>query len=176
MLDSHATFLRADLPDPKLGLDEETYIGGSTADHGATWNWATWLPSLIISSARTLNCLPDSYGPRFSEVDWVPSDLLSFVVTDIALANSATTHETGAKVFNSARLEESERGNRNETVNAPSRHEFMVNNPAVKLFDFYRYSLAQREPEIAAPQSSMIISRAVVISAILRDMSDINPG
>jgi thioester reductase-like protein/aryl carrier-like protein len=188
-------------------------VGGSTARHGAIWNRAEWLPSLIISSARTLNCLPDSLGPRFSEVDWIPSDLLGSVVTDIALANPTTTHEAGAEVFNVrnprttawdsltptiqeavktkdarnnmqivssaewlARLEESERGSRNEAVNASVRHDLMVNNPAVKLLDFYRNGLWRQKPEITVSDSLMVISRAVAISTMLRDMPGVSSG
>ncbi|KAI1324526.1 putative NRPS-like enzyme [Xylariaceae sp. FL0255] len=76
-------------------------IGGSTTPRGALWNPAEWVPSLIISSARSLNCLPDSLGPRFSEVDWVPSDLLGVVVADLALASPTdNTAPKAAEVFN----------------------------------------------------------------------------
>ncbi|TRX91306.1 hypothetical protein FHL15_007728 [Xylaria flabelliformis] len=75
-------------------------VAGSTARHGAIWNRAEWLPSLVISSARALNCLPKSLGPHFSEVDWVPSDLLGAIVRDITLANPTSTPQAGAEVFN----------------------------------------------------------------------------
>ncbi|KAI1261602.1 putative NRPS-like enzyme [Xylariaceae sp. FL1019] len=75
-------------------------IGGSTAPNGALWNRAEWLPSLVISSALVLDCLPDNIGPSFSEVDWVPSDMLGSVVTDIAFASEATAAGVGAIVFN----------------------------------------------------------------------------
>lgn len=66
------------------------------------WNRAEWLPSLVISSLH-LRCLPDSLGPKFSEVDWVPSDLLANVVVDLAtLSKPSSTSEvsSGAEVFN----------------------------------------------------------------------------
>ncbi|KAI1748685.1 putative NRPS-like enzyme [Xylaria castorea] len=186
-------------------------VAGSTARHGAIWNRAEWLPSLVISSARTLNCLPNSLGPHFSEVDWVPSDLLGAVVRDITLANQTSTPEAGAEVFNVrnprttswdsliptiqeavstkfsrtmqvvshtewlARLQESERGNYSETVDA-SPQELAVNNPAVKLLNFYRHGLWPQELENTTPQSPMVISRAVAISATLHDMPSVSPG
>ncbi|KAI0554221.1 putative NRPS-like enzyme [Xylaria curta] len=186
-------------------------VGGSTTRHGSIWNRAEWLPSLVISSARTLNCLPNSLGPHFSEVDWVPSDLLGAVVRDITLANPTGTPGVGAEVFNVrnprttswdsliptiqeavkskfsrtmqvvsstewlTRLQESERGNHGETVDT-SPQELAVNNPAVKLPNFYRYWLWPQDPENSAPQSPMVVSRAVAISATLRDMPSVSPG
>ncbi|KAI0483789.1 acetyl-CoA synthetase-like protein [Xylaria cf. heliscus] len=69
-----------------------------------TWNRAEWLPSLVISSLH-LNCLPENLGTRFSEIDWVPSDLLADVVVDLATTarhNNSVEKETGlgAAVFN----------------------------------------------------------------------------
>lgn len=72
------------------------------------WNPAEWLPSLIISSLH-LGCLPDSLGPQFSEVDWLPSDLLAEIAVDLMIAPSAKRDLTlprtgagggGAEVFN----------------------------------------------------------------------------
>ncbi|KAI8949814.1 putative NRPS-like enzyme [Xylaria longipes] len=181
-------------------------VGGSTTGHGAIWNRAEWLPSLVISSARSLNCLPNSLGPHFYKVDWVPSDLLGAVVVDIALATPTTAvHETGAEVFNVRNpcttdwgalipsiqevvkvrfdqdmkvvsptvwlkcLQESEEGAGNETVHAPL-HELMINNPAAKLFSFYRNGLWPQEIESTTPYSPMVISKAVSTSDTLRDM------
>ncbi|KAI1154293.1 acetyl-CoA synthetase-like protein [Nemania diffusa] len=75
-------------------------VGGSTAQRGAVWNRSEWLPSLVISSLLCLKSLPDSLGPQFSEVDWVPSDLLGAVVADLVLAAADTAHGDGAEVFN----------------------------------------------------------------------------
>ncbi|KAI8950517.1 hypothetical protein F4801DRAFT_343559 [Xylaria longipes] len=75
-------------------------VAGSTAQRGAIWNRSEWLPSLVISSLLRLKCLPDGLGPWFSEVDWVPSDLLGSVVADLVLAVPDTTHGAGAGVFN----------------------------------------------------------------------------
>ncbi|KAI1126031.1 male sterility protein-domain-containing protein [Nemania abortiva] len=75
-------------------------VAGSTAQQGAVWDRSEWFPSLVISSLLRLKCLPDSLGPQFSVVDWVPSDLLGAVVADLVLAVSDTTHSSDAEVFN----------------------------------------------------------------------------
>ncbi|KAI1379850.1 putative NRPS-like enzyme [Hypoxylon crocopeplum] len=63
------------------------------------WNRSEWLPSLVISSMQQLGCLPNSVGPQFSEVDWMPSDLLADVIVELASQPSPVT-EPGAVVFN----------------------------------------------------------------------------
>ncbi|KAI0164070.1 hypothetical protein GGR57DRAFT_489736 [Xylariaceae sp. FL1272] len=183
-------------------------VGGSTASHGAIWNRAEWLPSLVISSARVLNCLPDNLGPSFSEVDWVPSDLLGSVATDIAFASEASAAGDGAVVFNVrnpqitawsslvpsiqevvneryardvqvvsseewlTRLRESDRGNHADAV---KDQELTVNNPGLKLVDFYRNSLWPQEQRGTTSQPPMVISRSVEVSDTLRDMPGVSP-
>ncbi|KAK8075277.1 hypothetical protein PG997_009940 [Apiospora hydei] len=51
------------------------------------WNRSEWLPSLVISSFH-LGYLPSDLGPRFSQVDWMPSDLAGKAVVDLAVASS----------------------------------------------------------------------------------------
>lgn len=62
------------------------------------WNRSEWLPSLVISSLH-LGCLPDNLGPQFSEIDWMPSDMLADVVVDLANSQEAGG-KSGAEVFN----------------------------------------------------------------------------
>ncbi|KAI0012777.1 putative NRPS-like enzyme [Xylariaceae sp. FL0662B] len=63
------------------------------------WNRAEWLPSLVISSFH-LSCLPDSLGPQFSDVDWVPADVLADVVVDLASQSGPEAPiSAGAEVF-----------------------------------------------------------------------------
>ncbi|KAI1763791.1 putative NRPS-like enzyme [Hypoxylon sp. FL1150] len=62
------------------------------------WNRSEWLPSLVISSLH-IGCLPDSLGPQFSEVDWMPSDMLADIVVDLANRHEAGDKH-GAEVFN----------------------------------------------------------------------------
>ncbi|KAI0450825.1 male sterility protein-domain-containing protein [Xylaria acuta] len=66
-------------------------VAGSVKLPG-TWNRAEWLPSLVISSLH-LNCLPENLRTRFSEVDWVPSDLLADAVVDLATAKCSSSPE-----------------------------------------------------------------------------------
>ncbi|KAK7752885.1 putative NRPS-like protein biosynthetic cluster [Diatrype stigma] len=73
------------------------------------WNRAEWFPSLVVSSLH-LGCLPDNLGPQFTEVDWVPSDLLADAIVDLALPQSqlpsqsaiasSSSSSSGADVFN----------------------------------------------------------------------------
>lgn len=82
--------------------------GGGGSGRGSEWNRAEWLPTLILGS-RALGCVPDSLGPRFSEIDWVPSDVLADVLVDLLLggagpsdASPGTAPENaraGARVF-----------------------------------------------------------------------------
>ncbi|KAK3308608.1 uncharacterized protein B0T15DRAFT_391903 [Chaetomium strumarium] len=74
-------------------------IAGSVRSGGAgagmQWNRAEWLPSLVLTSLRHLRCLPDSLGPAFSNVDWLPADLLAEAVCDLAFAADLPQEEEG---------------------------------------------------------------------------------
>ncbi|KAI3392706.1 hypothetical protein diail_5263 [Diaporthe ilicicola] len=60
-------------------------VAGAVRRQGGEWNRAEWLPSLVISSLLRLGgCLPGDLGPQVSEVDWLPVDVLSDVLVDIA--------------------------------------------------------------------------------------------
>lgn len=95
LCDAAAEHLRIPISILRIGQ-----VAGSTAQGGAIWNRSEWLPSLVISSLLRLNCLPDSLGPQFSEVDWVPSDLLGAVIAELVLAAPESARGDGAKVFN----------------------------------------------------------------------------
>ncbi|KAI1314056.1 hypothetical protein F5Y03DRAFT_2856 [Xylaria venustula] len=79
-------------------------VAGSTGldTKGAAWNQSEWLPSLVISSLLTLGCLPSDLGPLFSEIDWIPNDLLGVVVADLVVADTQlrASHTSGTEVFN----------------------------------------------------------------------------
>jgi thioester reductase-like protein len=62
------------------------------------WNHAERLPSLVISSVH-LGYRPEDLGPQFSEVDWIPSDLLADIVVDLAVLPTPET-TGGSDVFN----------------------------------------------------------------------------
>lgn len=97
----------------RLGLDTVVLrvgqVAGAVRRPGGEWNRTEWLPSLVMGS-RDMGCLPDNLGPQFSEVDWVPSDVLADVLADLALSQSGpepgpepqgpSDHEAGAaRVF-----------------------------------------------------------------------------
>lgn len=67
------------------------------------WNRAEWFPSLVVGSLR-LGCLPSDLGAQFSEVDWLPVDVLADVVVDLALlrprSGNSSSSGNGADVFN----------------------------------------------------------------------------
>ncbi|KAJ6164458.1 acetyl-CoA synthetase-like protein [Penicillium chermesinum] len=59
------------------------------------WNKAEWFPSLVLSSLR-LGALPDSLGLALDNIDWVPIDLLSEILVELAFDTKkgrvSTTH------------------------------------------------------------------------------------
>ena len=85
-------------------------VAGAVRLSGGEWNRTEWLPSLVIGS-KNMGCLPDNLGLQFSEIDWVPSDVLADVLADLALSQSDPEAHTqlegptnlvagGAQVFN----------------------------------------------------------------------------
>lgn len=173
-------------------------VAGAVRRNGGIWNRAEWLPSLVISSVLRLGCLPATLGGQFTEIDWVPSDLLAEVVVDLGTRDGAK----GARVFNvrNPRTTTWESllpavvdaakvscGRTPDVVTSlewlnrlsDSEHESSEEgagdevevNPALKLASFYRYVLwSQHEPD--APSSTvkpMNIENALLSSQTLRD-------
>ena len=159
-------------------------VGGSTARDGAVWNRAEWLPSLVISSLMHLRCLPGDLGPVFSEIDWVPSDLLGSVVADLALVSADGSSGAGAVVYNIRNPETTmwselipsvqdeaqaeldyvpqvvspatwlARLEENEDGGSSNAGEDVLRNPAVKLFEFYSQGLWPQEGHSAIVQQA----------------------
>ncbi|KAI3323034.1 acetyl-CoA synthetase-like protein [Xylariaceae sp. AK1471] len=73
-------------------------VAGSS-QQGGVWNRAEWLPSLVVSSLH-LGCFPENLGPQFSEIDWIPSDLLAEAVVDLAAKPTEEKASPGTAVFN----------------------------------------------------------------------------
>ena len=65
-------------------------------NHSGIWNKDEWFPSMIISSVH-IGALPESLGPVFDEVDWVPIDLAAGILIDLAL----NRHQSQAMSANS---------------------------------------------------------------------------
>lgn len=177
-------------------------VAGAVQRPGGIWNRTEWLPSLVISSVLRLGCLPDSLGGQFSEIDWVPSDLLADVVVDIATQSKSD----GARVFNlrnphpttwesllpaiteaskacmgremevvspSAWLERLSDSERGSTGDGDNAIRL---NPAIKLLDFYRNGL-WRKTESHGSQIAvkpMAVDNASASSPTLRSVPPVN--
>ena len=79
------------VPGPSLAYARVGQVAGA-AHRSGMWNKNEWFPSMIISSLH-IGALPDSLGPTFDRIDWVPIDLLATILVELALqgAHSATT-------------------------------------------------------------------------------------
>lgn len=107
--------LMCDAAARRLGLDTMVFrvgqVAGAVRRPEGEWNRTEWLPSLVTGS-KEMASIPDNLGPQFSEIDWIPSDILADVLADVALSQSEnpqaelephgpTDHEAGgARVFN----------------------------------------------------------------------------
>ena len=63
-------------------------IAGPVRSSKGMWNKQEWLPSLILSSHH-LEIIPDSLGSQ-QDIDWIPIDVLSSIITELALGHFAT--------------------------------------------------------------------------------------
>ncbi|KAI1483617.1 acetyl-CoA synthetase-like protein [Daldinia eschscholtzii] len=63
------------------------------------WNPREWLPSVILSSLY-LGEVPDSLGPRFDNIDFIPVDLLADVLIDLATTTKDVQQSNSTTVFN----------------------------------------------------------------------------
>lgn len=60
------------------------------------WNKDEWFPSLIISSLH-VGAGPDSLGPSLSRIDWIPIDLLAWVIIELALAQEQSSERDSSQ-------------------------------------------------------------------------------
>lgn len=63
------------------------------------WNPNEWFPSMILSSLH-MGMVPDSLGPFFDKIDFVPVDLLANILVDLATTESVERATSGASVYN----------------------------------------------------------------------------
>ncbi|KAI0469376.1 putative NRPS-like enzyme [Xylaria cf. heliscus] len=63
------------------------------------WDPREWFPSMVLSSLH-LGQIPDSLGSRFSDIDFVPIDVLADVLADLATATTEGEIPGKATVFN----------------------------------------------------------------------------
>lgn len=169
---------------------------------GVEWNRKEWFPSLIIGSL-SIGCVPDDLGLQFSDVDWLPVDLLANVlvelVSDLGFEKSDKTRVYNLRnppvtpwsdllptvVSSAATLLES--GQRLEVV-SPSTWlkrlkaaasnltgDEITTNPAIKLLEFYEnYLWGGDVQQGASKKPSMSIEGAYAKSKALCDMPAIN--
>ena len=62
--------------------------------YAGMWNKDEWFPSMIISSVQ-IGALPDSLGPVFDQIDWIPIDLLADILIELALARGPSAVGAG---------------------------------------------------------------------------------
>lgn len=62
------------------------------------WKMGEWLPSLVVTSFH-MGFIPENLGRDMIMLDWVPVDILSSSLIDIAFDSDSTTIEPGARVF-----------------------------------------------------------------------------
>lgn len=133
-------------------------IAGPVAGSKGMWNKHEWLPSLLLSS-QYLDMIPESLG-TLSDIDWIPIDLLSTIIVELAL-NSAAARRTKTAVFHTVNPNithwrdllpsiQTEIGPEVEVVSlqtwlealrasarSATTEQDLNANPAVKLMDFY---------------------------------------
>ncbi|KAK0506859.1 hypothetical protein JMJ35_010713 [Cladonia borealis] len=68
--------------------------------HTGSWDMTGWFPSLIRSSLH-VGTLPYSLGATFGRIDWLPVDVLTGVLVEIALSDLKDTDYEGHLVHNS---------------------------------------------------------------------------
>ncbi|KAI1332858.1 putative NRPS-like enzyme [Xylariaceae sp. FL0255] len=179
-------------------------VAGAVRNKGL-WNPAEWLPSLVMSS-RYLGCLPDSLGPQFSTVDWVPVDALADVIVDLITHHEAS--EIGTSVFNIrnpavvswgdvlASVKEGIEAETSRTVEVVSPETWIAQleksvevsgqddgahvaasvNPAIKLIEFYKNSVWKTNGEYSSALAPMAVEKSVAASPMLRHLPSVSPS
>lgn len=177
-------------------------VAGST-QQGVEWNRKEWFPSLIIGSL-SMGCIPNDLGLQFSDVDWLPVNLLANVFIDLISDHTDFDTVDKAPVYNlrnprvtpwsdllpavidtaAASLGSGQRlevvspstwlERLNDAASNPNGDE-IVTNPAIKLFEFYKnYLWGSDSQQGGGKKLSMSIERSHAHSKALRDMPAIN--
>lgn len=76
-------------------------VAGAVRLSGGEWNRKEWFPSLVIGSL-SMGSLPDNLGTQFTDIDWLPADLLADVLVDLVQDQLMSEPETSgsACVYN----------------------------------------------------------------------------
>lgn len=169
---------------------------------GVEWNRKEWFPSLIIGSL-SIGCIPDDLGPQFSDIDWLPVDLLANVLVELVsdlgfersnearvynLRNPRVTPwsdllqavvDTPATLFGPGqRLQVVSPSTWLKRLNAAASKptgDDITTNPAIKLFEFYENYLWTGDVHPGrSKKPPMSIEGAHAKSKTLRDMPAID--
>lgn len=85
----------------KVSIARIGQITGASGTQKGSWNTSEWFPRIIISAAH-LRALPETLGPVFDNVDWIPVDQVAAILVEIALDLAITpdkpSHERHEKV------------------------------------------------------------------------------
>ena len=74
----------ANLCKTRMSIVRIGQITGVSDTRKGSWNRSEWFPRMVISAAH-LHALPDSLGPVFDNVDWIPVDQVAAVLVEITL-------------------------------------------------------------------------------------------
>ena len=162
-------------------------VAGPVRRSEGMWNKHEWLPSLVLSS-RYLGVVPDSLS-GLEIVDWIPIDILSDIITELALQPSAasagkTYHAVNPCPTTWAALLPHVLDALGPTVQAIPFPEWvkrlrasaegtasegdLASNPAVKLMEFYESLLSE---ESSLP--SLETEKTKEASQTLRDLNPV---
>ncbi|KAL4894587.1 hypothetical protein BDV59DRAFT_200924 [Aspergillus ambiguus] len=164
-------------------------IAGPTLPKGQ-WNPQEWIPT-IIASSKAMGKIPTGLGSM--DVDWVPVDILSSIVTEIVHARHRpafkespaffhlTNRETASwsslipaiqEIFHVEPVELREWVAELGRIRNPSSAD-IADKPALKLLPFYR---ALADEQDAAMSVALDVSRAKAASATMRVLGPISPA
>lgn len=175
-------------------------VAGAVRSPGL-WNSHEWFPSMVLSSLH-FGQVPDSLGPYYDNVDFLPVDVLGSILVEIATntqENEIDKRRSGAIVYNLRNPHPTPwRELLNAVANAPegrlrivspavwldtlrasiqepeTSDESKANNPAVKLSDFFeKLWMTDTGSSGGAPQHLMTIERALEASPTLRSLSPV---
>ena len=151
-------------------------IAGPVLTTRGAWNKREWLPSLVQSS-QYLGVLPDSLG-NLSTIDWIPIDILSTILAELALRPIAEAVGSGSRVYHAvnpklttwdallpsvlAKMGAEVRivslaawvGRLRASAVSCTTEEAIQSNPALKLMDFYEAMLSTEKKGAALQTQS----------------------
>ncbi|TVY14249.1 Non-canonical non-ribosomal peptide synthetase FUB8 [Lachnellula arida] len=171
-------------------------VAGPVQRHGL-WNPKEWFPSIVLSSLY-LGKVPDSLGPRFDTIDFVPVDLLADILLDLATTTRAGEAADATTVFNlrnpcfalwlallpaitdtaaTQSLEMVSPATWLASLRKSSEvddHDLTDRNPAIKLLDFFGGLWAVDADTTKGPQPQpMAIERAFGASLAMRKLGPV---